>query len=79
MKAAGEARLYDGPMSARAVPAPLAQLPNALTVLRLLLIPLYVVLIVVADGGRSWPAAIVFGAGTSRASSGRSPTRWPTA
>jgi CDP-diacylglycerol--glycerol-3-phosphate 3-phosphatidyltransferase len=47
-------------MSARAVPAPLAQLPNALTVLRLLLIPLYVALIVSADGGHSWAAAIVF-------------------
>jgi CDP-diacylglycerol--glycerol-3-phosphate 3-phosphatidyltransferase len=44
-----------------AVPAPLAQLPNALTVLRLALIPLYVALIATADVGRSWPAAIVFG------------------
>jgi CDP-diacylglycerol--glycerol-3-phosphate 3-phosphatidyltransferase len=49
-------------MAARTVPAPLAQLPNALTLLRLALIPLYVVLILAADGGRSWPAAIVFGA-----------------
>ena len=47
-------------MSARAVPTPLAQLPNALTILRLLLIPLFVVLIVTSDGGHSWPAAIVF-------------------
>jgi CDP-diacylglycerol--glycerol-3-phosphate 3-phosphatidyltransferase len=47
-------------MSVRAVPTPLAQLPNALTILRLLLIPLFVVLIVTADGGHSWPAAIVF-------------------
>ena len=47
--------------TARAVPAPLAQLPNALTVFRLLLIPVYVVLITQADGGRSWAAAIVFG------------------
>jgi CDP-diacylglycerol--glycerol-3-phosphate 3-phosphatidyltransferase len=45
-----------------AVSAPLAHLPNALTVVRLALIPLYVGLILTATGGRSWPAAIVFGA-----------------
>jgi CDP-diacylglycerol--glycerol-3-phosphate 3-phosphatidyltransferase len=49
-------------MAARAVSSPLAQLPNALTVLRLLLIPVFVVLILAAEGGRSWPAAIVFAA-----------------
>jgi len=49
-------------MSASAVPAPLAALPNALTVLRLLLIPLFVVLLVPADDGHSLAAAIVFGA-----------------
>jgi CDP-diacylglycerol--glycerol-3-phosphate 3-phosphatidyltransferase len=48
-------------MSASAVPAPLAVLPNALTLLRLLLIPLFVVLLVPADDGRSVAAAIVFG------------------
>jgi CDP-diacylglycerol--glycerol-3-phosphate 3-phosphatidyltransferase len=48
-------------MAARAVPAPLAALPNALTVARLILIPVFVVLILEADGGHSWPAAIVFG------------------
>jgi len=48
-------------VAARAVPAPLAQLPNALTIARLALIPAYVALILRADGGRSWPAAIVFG------------------
>ena len=48
-------------MAARAVPAPLAQLPNALTVARLALIPVFVVLLLAADGGYSWPAAIVFG------------------
>jgi CDP-diacylglycerol--glycerol-3-phosphate 3-phosphatidyltransferase len=47
-------------MSARAVPAPLAQLPNALTVARLALIPAFVVVLVTADGGRSWPAATIF-------------------
>src|ERR687885_1117308 len=48
-------------MSARAVPAPLAQLPNALTIARVFLIPVFVALLLAADGGRSWPAAIVFG------------------
>jgi CDP-diacylglycerol--glycerol-3-phosphate 3-phosphatidyltransferase len=47
-------------MSAPAVSAPLTQLPNALTILRLALIPVFVVLLIPADGGYSWPAAIVF-------------------
>ena len=47
-------------MATRAVPAPVAQIPNALTLARLLLIPIFVVLIVTSDGGHSWPAAIVF-------------------
>ena len=47
-------------MAARAVPAPLAQIPNALTLLRLVLIPVFVALILSSDGGYSWPAAIVF-------------------
>ncbi len=49
-------------MATRVVPAPLAQLPNALTVVRLLLVPVFVVLISIADEGYSWPAALVFGA-----------------
>jgi CDP-diacylglycerol--glycerol-3-phosphate 3-phosphatidyltransferase len=49
-------------MATRAVPAPLAQLPNALTVGRLLVIPVFVALMVKAGGGHSWPAAILFGA-----------------
>jgi CDP-diacylglycerol--glycerol-3-phosphate 3-phosphatidyltransferase len=44
-----------------AVPAPLAQLPNALTVSRLVLIPVFVVLMVKAGDAHSWPAGIVFG------------------
>ncbi len=48
-------------MATRAVPAPLAQIPNALTIARLALIPVYVYLMSSAEGGRSWPAAIVFG------------------
>jgi len=48
-------------VATQAVPAPVAQIPNALTLARLLLIPIFVVLIVTSDGGHSWPAAIVFG------------------
>jgi CDP-diacylglycerol--glycerol-3-phosphate 3-phosphatidyltransferase len=49
-------------MGARAVPAPLAAIPNLLTIGRLILIPVYVVLVLASDGGHSWAAAIVFGA-----------------
>ena len=38
-----------------------SQLPNALTIARLLLIPVFIVLITTSDDGYSWPAAIVFG------------------
>ena len=47
-------------MAARAVPAPLAQLPNALTLGRLALIPLFVVFMVQAGDAHSWPAGIVW-------------------
>src|SRR5438477_7813495 len=43
-----------------AVQAPLAQLPNALTLARLALIPLFVALVVAAEGGPSWGAGAVF-------------------
>ena len=46
---------------APAVAAPLAQLPNALTVARLVLIPVFVVLMVRAGDNSSWPAGVVFG------------------
>jgi CDP-diacylglycerol--glycerol-3-phosphate 3-phosphatidyltransferase len=49
-------------VAVRTVSAPLAHLPNALTVARLAVIPVFAVLILAADGGRSWPAAILFGA-----------------
>ncbi len=50
-------------VATRAVAGPLTQLPNALTVLRLVLIPIFVaVLLAEADGGYSWPAAVVFAA-----------------
>jgi cardiolipin synthase (CMP-forming) len=44
-----------------AVSPPLAQLPNALTVARLALIPVFVVLMVRAGHRPSWPAGVVFG------------------
>jgi CDP-diacylglycerol--glycerol-3-phosphate 3-phosphatidyltransferase len=47
-------------MSARAVSAPLAQLPNALTLGRLALIPLFVVFMVEAGDAHTWPAGIVW-------------------
>ena len=49
-------------MTARAVPASLAHVPNALTILRLALIPVFAALLVGAEGGHSWPAGVVFGA-----------------
>jgi CDP-diacylglycerol--glycerol-3-phosphate 3-phosphatidyltransferase len=48
-------------MATRAVPAPLAQLPNALTIVRLALIPVFIALVVQAEGEASWAAGIVFG------------------
>jgi CDP-diacylglycerol--glycerol-3-phosphate 3-phosphatidyltransferase len=48
-------------MATRAVPAPLAQLPNALTIGRLVLIPVFVALMIEAKEAPSWPAGIVFG------------------
>ena len=47
-------------MATSAVPAPLAQLPNALTVLRLVLIPAFVVVYLRADDGSSWAAGLIF-------------------
>lgn len=49
-------------MAARAVPAPLALLPNVLTVGRLALVPVFVALMVEAGDASSWPAGVVFGA-----------------
>jgi CDP-diacylglycerol--glycerol-3-phosphate 3-phosphatidyltransferase len=64
-------------MSARAVPVPLQQLPNALTVGRLLLIPVFVALMLQAEGGHSWPAGIVFGiAGVTDQIDGYLARRW---
>jgi CDP-diacylglycerol--glycerol-3-phosphate 3-phosphatidyltransferase len=64
-------------MSARAVPAPLAQLPNALTLARLALVPVFVVVLATADGGFSWPAGIIFGvAGVTDQIDGFLARRW---
>jgi CDP-diacylglycerol--glycerol-3-phosphate 3-phosphatidyltransferase len=64
-------------MAARVIPAPLALIPNALTVFRLLLIPVFVALLLVSDGGHSWPAAIVFGvAGVTDQVDGYLARRW---
>jgi len=68
---------YPCVMSARAVPAPLQQLPNALTVVRLLLIPVFVALMLAAEGGHSWPAGIVFAiAGVTDQVDGYLARRW---
>jgi CDP-diacylglycerol--glycerol-3-phosphate 3-phosphatidyltransferase len=48
-------------MATRAVSAPLARIPNALTILRLALIPVFVGLML-ADDPANWPAGLVFAA-----------------
>jgi cardiolipin synthase len=54
-----------------------SRIPNALTIARFGLIPVYVWLITTADGGRSWPAAIVFGvAGITDQVDGYLARRW---
>jgi CDP-diacylglycerol--glycerol-3-phosphate 3-phosphatidyltransferase len=64
-------------MATRAVPAPLAQLPNALTLGRLVLIPVFVALMMKAGDARSWPAGIVFGiAGVTDQIDGFLARRW---
>src|SRR3954469_19651954 len=64
-------------MATPAVSAPLAQLPNALTLARLLLIPVFVALMVQAGDSPSWPAGIVFGvAGVTDQIDGWLARRW---
>jgi CDP-diacylglycerol--glycerol-3-phosphate 3-phosphatidyltransferase len=54
-----------------------SRIPNALTIGRIVLIPVFVWLITTADGGRSWPAAIVFGiAGVTDQVDGYLARRW---
>ncbi len=53
------------------------RIPNALTIGRIVLIPVYLWLIATCDGGRSWPAAIVFGvAGVTDQVEGFLARRW---
>src|ERR671939_589466 len=47
-------------MAERVVPLRAAQIPNALTIARFVAIPVFVVLLATADGGHSWPAALIF-------------------
>jgi CDP-diacylglycerol--glycerol-3-phosphate 3-phosphatidyltransferase len=64
-------------MATRAVPAPLAQLPNALTLGRLALIPAFVALMIHAGDAHSWPAGILFGvAGATDQVDGFLARRW---
>jgi CDP-diacylglycerol--glycerol-3-phosphate 3-phosphatidyltransferase len=64
-------------MATRAVSAPLAQLPNALTVGRLALIPVFVALMIKAGDSLSWPAGILFGvAGVTDQIDGFLARRW---
>jgi cardiolipin synthase len=54
-----------------------SRIPNALTIARIALIPLFVWLITTCDGGRSWAAAIVFGiAGITDQVDGYLARRW---
>ena len=73
----GHGRILSTLMATRAVPATLQQLPNALTIARLALIPVFVALMLSADGGHSWPAGVVFGiAGVTDQIDGFLARRW---
>jgi CDP-diacylglycerol--glycerol-3-phosphate 3-phosphatidyltransferase len=64
-------------MATRAVPAPLARLPNALTIARLALIPVFVALMIRAGDAHTWPAGILFGvAGVTDQVDGFLARRW---
>lgn len=49
-------------MRARTVPAPLTQVPNALTILRLIAVPIFAILLYQQDGEGSWVLAAFFAA-----------------
>jgi cardiolipin synthase (CMP-forming) len=54
-----------------------SRIPNALTIARIVLIPVFIWLITTCDGGRSWAAAIVFGiAGVTDQIDGYLARRW---
>ena len=64
-------------MATRAVPAPVAYLPNALTIVRFALVPIFIALVVSSEGGHSWAASIVFGvAGITDQVDGYLARRW---
>jgi CDP-diacylglycerol--glycerol-3-phosphate 3-phosphatidyltransferase len=65
-------------VAAASAPAPvLTRLPNALTIARFLLIPVFVVLLARANGGHDWAAGIVFGvAGVTDQVDGWLARRW---
>jgi CDP-diacylglycerol--glycerol-3-phosphate 3-phosphatidyltransferase len=68
--------ILDG-VASRTVSAPLAQLPNGLTVFRLALVPLFCVLVLVSEHGRTWWAGIIFGvAGVTDQVDGFLARRW---
>ena len=49
-------------MAVRTVSAPLARLPNTLTIARLVAIPVFAALLLTAQGARCWAAAVLFAA-----------------
>ncbi|HEY5057786.1 MAG TPA: CDP-alcohol phosphatidyltransferase family protein [Gaiellaceae bacterium] len=64
-------------MATPAVPAPLARLPNALTIGRLVLIPVFVALMIRAGDAHTWAAGILFGvAGATDQVDGFLARRW---
>jgi CDP-diacylglycerol--glycerol-3-phosphate 3-phosphatidyltransferase len=64
-------------MASRAVSPPLAHLPNALTILRLALIPVFAAVYLAADDGSSWAAGLIFGvAGVTDQVDGFLARRW---
>jgi CDP-diacylglycerol--glycerol-3-phosphate 3-phosphatidyltransferase len=64
-------------VATRPVSLRLAQLPNALTLVRFALIPIFVVLLAKAEGGHSWAAGIIFGvAGVTDQIDGWLARRW---
>src|SRR6266567_5252616 len=64
-------------MATRAVSAPLAQLPNALTLARLAAIPVFVALMIHAGDAHTWPAGLLFGvAGVTDQIDGFLARRW---
>ena len=64
-------------MEPRTVPAPVRQIPNALTLLRFAAIPVFIWLLLDERSGPSWPAGIVFGlAGLTDQLDGYLARRW---